>query len=31
MRDEGDRYDPQLAAIGYQLALHLFSRTLTQK
>ena len=30
MRDEGDRYDPQLAMIGYQLALNLFSRTLSQ-
>jgi carboxymethylenebutenolidase len=28
MRDEGDRYDPQLALIGYQLALNLFGRTL---
>lgn len=28
MRDEGDRYDPQLALIGYQLALSLFGRTL---
>ena len=30
MRDEGDggRYDAQTAAIGYQLALNLFSRTL---
>ncbi|WP_035057571.1 dienelactone hydrolase family protein [Andreprevotia chitinilytica] len=28
MRDEGERYDPQLAMIGYQLALDLFSRTL---
>lgn len=30
MRDEGDRYDPQTAMIGYQLALNLFSRTLSQ-
>ncbi len=30
MRDEGDRYDPQIAMIGYQLALNLFSRTLSQ-
>lgn len=29
MRDEGDRYDPQIAMIGYQLALNLFSRTLS--
>lgn len=28
MRDEGDRYDPQLASIGYQLALQMFGRTL---
>lgn len=28
MRDEGDRYDPQLAMIGYQLALSLFGRKL---
>ena len=28
MRDEGERYDPQLALIGYQLALSLFGRTL---
>ncbi|MPS47542.1 dienelactone hydrolase family protein [Methylobacillus sp.] len=28
MRDEGERYDPQLAAIGYQLALQLFGNTL---
>lgn len=28
MRDEGDRYDPQLALIGYQLALSLFGRVL---
>lgn len=28
MRDEGERYDPQLAATGYQLALQLFSNTL---
>ncbi len=28
MRDEGDRYDPQLALLGYQLAVQLFSRTL---
>lgn len=28
MRDEGERYDPQLAMLGYQLALDLFARTL---
>jgi carboxymethylenebutenolidase len=28
MRDEGERYDPQLAMLGYQLALQLFGRTL---
>jgi len=28
MRDEGERYDPQLAMTGYQLALQLFSRKL---
>jgi carboxymethylenebutenolidase len=28
MRDEGERYDPQLAATGYQLALKMFGRTL---
>ena len=28
MRDEGDRYDAQLASIGYQLALQMFGRTL---
>lgn len=28
MRDEGERYDPQLALTGYQLALHLFGRKL---
>jgi carboxymethylenebutenolidase len=28
MRDEGERYDPQLAIDGYQLALQLFGRTL---
>ncbi|GAA5786388.1 dienelactone hydrolase family protein [Chitiniphilus shinanonensis] len=28
MRDEGERYDPQLALLGYQLAFDLFSRTL---
>lgn len=28
MRDEGDRYDPQLAMMGYQLALQMFGRTL---
>lgn len=28
MRDEGERYDPQLAMTGYQLALELFGRTL---
>jgi len=31
MRDEGDRYDPQLAMTGYQLALQLFGRTLTRR
>jgi carboxymethylenebutenolidase len=30
MRDEGERYDPQLAMTGYQLALQLFGRTLKQ-
>jgi carboxymethylenebutenolidase len=30
MRDEGERYDAQTAALGYQLALNLFSRTLSQ-
>jgi carboxymethylenebutenolidase len=30
MRDEGERYDPQTAMIGYQLALNLFGRTLHQ-
>lgn len=30
MRDEGERYDPQTAMLGYQLALNLFSRTLSQ-
>ena len=29
MRDEGERYDPQIAMTGYQLALQLFARTLT--
>lgn len=29
MRDEGERYDPQLAMTGYQLALQLFGRTLS--
>ncbi len=28
MRDEGERYDPQLAATGFQLATQLFGRTL---
>jgi carboxymethylenebutenolidase len=28
MRDEGERYDPQLAITGYQLALQVFGRTL---
>ena len=28
MRDEGDRYDPQLAMTGYQLATQMFSNTL---
>ena len=28
MRDEGERYDPQLAAISYQLATQLFGRAL---
>ena len=28
MRDEGERYDPQLQLMGYQLAIQLFSRTL---
>ncbi|MCB4810042.1 dienelactone hydrolase family protein [Methylovorus menthalis] len=28
MRDEGERYDPQLANTGYQLALQLFGNTL---
>lgn len=28
MRDEGERYDPQLALTGYRLALDLFARTL---
>jgi hypothetical protein len=28
MRDEGPRYDPALAAIGYALALETFGRTL---
>ena len=30
MRDEGERYDPQLAMNGYQLALQLFGRKLYQ-
>jgi len=30
MRDEGERYDPQLAMNGYQLALQLFGRKLHQ-
>lgn len=29
MRDEGERYDPQVAMMGYQLALQLFARTLS--
>ena len=28
MRDEGERYDPQFAMTGYQLALQMFGRTL---
>lgn len=28
MRDEGERYDPQLAMTGYQLALQMFGRTI---
>ena len=28
MRDEGERYDPQLQAMGYQLMFQLFSRVL---
>ena len=28
MRDEGERYDPQIAMTGYQLALDMFRRTL---
>jgi carboxymethylenebutenolidase len=28
MRDEGDRYDPQLALQCYQMAVSLFNRTL---
>jgi len=28
MRDEGPRYDPALALIGYRLAIDLFVRTL---
>jgi len=28
MRDEGERYDAQLAMTGYQLALQMFGRTL---
>ncbi|GGP18417.1 dienelactone hydrolase family protein [Silvimonas iriomotensis] len=28
MRDEGDRFDPQLASLGYQLAFDLFQRNL---
>ena len=31
MRDEGDRFDPQLAALGYQLALDLFGRALSRR
>ena len=30
MRDEGERFDPQTAMIGYQLALNLFGRSLHQ-
>lgn len=30
MRDEGERYDPQLASTGYYLSLQLFGRTLSQ-
>ncbi len=30
MRDEGERYDPQTAMLGYQLALNLFSRKLSR-
>ena len=29
MRDEGERYDPELALLGYELALKLFQRKLT--
>ena len=28
MRDEGSRYDPQLALVGYRTALDLFARNL---
>jgi carboxymethylenebutenolidase len=28
MRDEGERYDPELAALCYQITLRMFSRTL---
>jgi carboxymethylenebutenolidase len=28
MRDEGARYDAELATLGYQLSLRMFSRTL---
>jgi len=28
MRDEGDRYDAELASLGYQISLRMFSRTL---
>jgi carboxymethylenebutenolidase len=28
MRDEGERYDAQVAGIGYQLALHLLGNAL---
>lgn len=31
MRDEGERYDPELALAGYQLALQLFARTLATR
>jgi carboxymethylenebutenolidase len=29
MRDEGERYDPELALLGYELALKIFQRKLT--
>ena len=28
MRDEGERYDAELAVLGYQISLRMFSRTL---